>query len=396
LIGSFTTPLAAPNVPRSLSSSAITSTSLTLSWLLPSSNGGSAITDYRVEVSSNGGLVWSTIDDGVSSNLAVDVSNLLKNKSYMFRVSAVNSVGVGSVSDVFTVSTLATVPSVPLALITSDLQSNSVVLGWSAPADFGGVSLTDYVVETSRDGIAWSVVPHAVSVARSLKITGLVPGVTYQTRVSAVSSVGQSEYLIGSFTTPLAAPNVPRSLSSSAITSTSLTLSWLLPSSNGGSAITDYRVEVSSNCSTYTSINRVVSLNLGFKVTGLKAGTKYCFRVAAKNEIGFSTVSSILQVTTVGNAPLAPSSLSVKAAKTSVTLGWKAPAVTGGSAIRNYVVEYSKNNGVSWLKVTKAVSTSRSLIVKGLKSKTSYLFRVTAVNDVGNSPASKRLKIVTG
>jgi hypothetical protein len=86
----------------------------------------------------------------------------------------------------------------------------------------------------------------------------------------------------------------------------------------------------------------------------------------------------------------------VKAAKTSVTLGWKAAAVTGGSAIRNYVVEYSKNNGVSWLKVTKAVSTSRSLIVKGLKSKTSYLFRVTAVNDVGNSPASKRLKIVTG
>jgi titin len=214
--------------------------------------------------------------------------------------------------------------------------------------------------------------------------------------VSAVSSVGQSEYLIGSFTTPLAAPNVPRSLSSSAITSTSLTLSWLLPSSNGGSAITDYRVEVSSNCSTYTAINRVVSVNLGFKVTGLKAGTKYCFRVSAKNEIGFSSVSSILQVTTVGNAPLAPTSLSVKAAKTSVTLGWKAAAVTGGSAIRNYVVEYSKNNGVSWLKVTKAVSTSRSLTVKGLKSKTSYLFRVTAVNDVGNSPASKRLKVVTG
>jgi titin len=396
LFGSLTTLAVAPSAPRSVTSSGLASTSLTLSWLLPSSNGGSAITDYRVEVSSNGGLVWSTIDDGVSSNLAVDVSNLLKNKSYMFRVSAVNSVGVGSVSDVFTVSTLATVPSVPSALITSDLQSNSVVLGWSAPADFGGVSLTDYVVETSRDGIAWSVVPHAVSVARSLKITGLVPGVTYQTRVSAVSSVGQSEYLTGSFTTPLAAPNVPRSLSSSAVTSTSLTLSWLLPSSNGGSAITDYRVEVSSNCSTYTAINRVVSVNLGFKVTGLKAGTKYCFRVAAKNEIGFSTVSSILQVTTVGNAPLAPTSLSVKAAKTSVTLGWKAPTVTGGSAVRNYVVEYSKNNGVSWLKVTKAVSTSRSLIVKGLKSKTSYLFRVTAVNDVGNSPASKRLKVVTG
>jgi predicted phage tail protein len=223
-----------------------------------------------------------------------------------------------------------------------------------------------------------------------------VPATSYLLRLSALNAAGTSDFATLQVETPAWVPKAPQSVSASSLSSTSLNLQWQLPSSNGGSAITDYRVEVSSNCSTYTAINRVVSVNLGFKVTGLKAGTKYCFRVTAKNEIGFSSVSSILQVTTVGNAPLAPTSLSVKAAKTSVTLGWKAPTVTGGSAVRNYVVEYSKNNGVSWLKVTKAVSTSRSLIVKGLKSKTSYLFRVTAVNDVGNSPASKRLKIVTG
>jgi predicted phage tail protein len=287
--------------------------------------------------------------------------------------------------------------SAPRSFKAESLTGYSFNLCWDKPWDDGGSTITSYLTEWSRDnGLTWSRLSSALKEGCSVEVTGAVPATSYLLRLSALNAAGTSDFATLQVETPAWVPKAPQSVSASSLSSTSLNLQWQLPSSNGGSAITDYRVEVSSNCSTYTAINRVVSVNLGFKVTGLKAGTKYCFRVAAKNEIGFSTVSSILQVTTVGNAPLAPTSLSVKAAKTSVTLGWKAPAVTGGSAVRNYVVEYSKNNGVSWLKVTKAVSTSRSLIVKGLKSKTSYLFRVTAVNDVGNSPASKRLKIVTG
>jgi titin len=288
-------------------------------------------------------------------------------------------------------------PSAPKSPRVESLTGYGFNLCWDKPWDDGGSTITSYLTEWSRDnGLTWSRLSSALKEGCSVEVTGAVPATSYLLRLSALNAAGTSDFATLQVETPAWVPKAPQSVSASSLSSTSLNLQWQLPSSNGGSAITDYRVEVSSNCSTYTAINRVVSVNLGFKVTGLKAGTKYCFRVAAKNEIGFSTVSSILQVTTVGNAPLAPTSLSVKAAKTSVTLGWKAPAVTGGSAVRNYVVEYSKNNGVSWLKVTKAVSTSRSLIVKGLKSKTSYLFRVTAVNDVGNSPASKRLKIVTG
>lgn len=396
LFGSLKTLASAPLAPRSITSSEVSATSLTLSWLLPSSNGGLPITDYKVEVSSNGGSVWTTIEDDVSTNLAVDVSNLLKNRSYLFRVSALNSAGLGLTSDEVTVKTLATTPSSPLSLEATDLQSNSVVLGWSAPVDFGGVPITDYKIETSRDGISWVVVPDPVSLTRSLKLSGLAPGTTYQTRISALSGFGQSEPLSGSFTTLLTAPNIPTSLSSSSVTSSSLTLSWLLPSSNGGSAITDYKVEVSSNCSTYKAVRRAASVNLGFKVTGLSAGTKYCFRVSSRNGIGYSAPTKAIEVLTRGYSPSAPTSLSVKAAKTSVVLGWKAAAVTGGSPVRNYLVEYSKNDGVTWLKVVKPVSTSRSLVASGLKSKTTYLFRVTAVNDVGNSPASKSLKVVTG
>jgi hypothetical protein len=87
--------------------------------------------------------------------------------------------------------------------------------------------------------------------------------------------------------------------------------------------------------------------------------------------------------------------LSVKASKTSIVLSWKSPTVTNGSAVRSYLVEYSKSNGATWLKVKTTSSTSRSLTITGLKTKTTYLFRVTANNDVGNSPASKSLKVTT-
>jgi hypothetical protein len=396
LTGSVTTDATAPTAPRNLTSKNIAPKSLTLSWLLPSSNGGLAITDYKVEVSSNGGTTWTVINDGVSTNLAADIRNLLKNRSYKFRVTAINSLGAGTVSDVYTVSTLSTTASNPLDLVVKDIASNSAVLNWSAPSDFGGVSLTDYKVETSRDGMTWAVVTKSVSLTRSLKLTGLAPGTTYQVRISAINSVGASDPLSGSVTTLAVVPTVPRSLKGTGKSLSTATLAWSLPASNGGSAITDYKVEVSSNCSTFTTISRAASKNLGFKVTGLKAGTRYCFRVSAKNSVGFSDASSELIVVTDGNAPNAPTSLAVRASTTSVTLSWKAATVIDGSPVRNYIVEYSKNGGSTWVKVSKPLSTSLSLKVTGLKGKTTYLFRVTAVNDVGNSSVSKNLKVVTG
>jgi hypothetical protein len=103
----------------------------------------------------------------------------------------------------------------------------------------------------------------------------------------------------------------------------------------------------------------------------------------------------VLTVTTQGDAPSAPTRLAVRAAATQVTLSWRAAVVSNGSPVRNYIVEYSRNGGDTWIKVNKPVSTSRSLSVTGLRRSTNYLFRVYAVNDVGSSPASRNLAVRT-
>ena len=395
LTGSVTTLATKPSAPRTLASSKITAASLTLSWLLPSTNGGAAITDYKVELSSDGGNSWTVIKDGVSNNLAINVSGLRKNRTYQFKVSAINSAGVGDASASYSATTLATVPSTPTSLTVTELQTTSALLGWVAPSDFGGVNLSDYRVETSRDGKTWSAVPKLASTARALKLSGLAPGTQYQVRVSAVNGIGASDYLTGTVTTLATTPSVPRNVAISGISTSSATISWQVPATNGGSAISDYKIEVSSNCSTFTLLADGVSNNLGAQLSSLKPGLTYCVRVTAVNSIGSSETTPVLQVKTLDNKPSAPTTLAVKTASTSIVLSWSPASVGKGSNVINYLVEVSSNNGSSWSAISKAKSAKTSVSVSGLKSKRTYLFRVIAVNLAGTSAASKTLKVTT-
>lgn len=70
----------------------------TVSWTAPASNGGSAITDYTVQYSSNSGSTWTTFSDGTSTSTSATVTGLTIGTAYIFRVAAVNIIGTGSYS----------------------------------------------------------------------------------------------------------------------------------------------------------------------------------------------------------------------------------------------------------------------------------------------------------
>ena len=381
--------------PMNLSVSNLAGTTLTLNWDLPESNGGNNITDYQIFVSGNGGEVWTKINDGTSALRFLNVFNLAKGKRYLFKVAAVTSLGAGSSSDVLQANTLVTAPGAPTGITYAGLTSSSVSFKWTAPADKGGSPIYDYTVEVSNDdGENWIEVDDTESTNRAFTLRGMVPGGTYQVRIAAVNDAGFSQFLVGEFTTKTIAPSVPLDFTIDA-GSTTASLAWSLPESNGGAPITDYRVEVSSNCRTFTAIAHQPTNNLGFTANNLMPGTKYCFRVSAKNAVGFSENTEVVSVVTAGNAPSAPTGLGIKPAKSSVTLRWAAPVIVDGSPVRNYVVEFSRDGGATWRTVSKGISNSRSLVVTGLKTRSTYQFRVTATNDVGDSPTSMVLTAVT-
>jgi titin len=396
LTGEVSTLATVPSAPRSLAISNLDTTSLLLSWMIPASNGGADITDYKVEFAVGNSNTWTEITHEVSNNLGFDVTGLSPNRAYRFRVSGINSYGRGPTSNIVSATTLVSLPAEPTNVAASRATATTASLAWRAPTNTGGAALSDYRVEISRDGgTNWSTVSKRASNSTSLALTGLAPSTTYQVRVAAVNARGAGPTVVGSLTTLVGPPSAPANLRSSDVTGTTATIAWDLPASNGGSAITSYRVEVSSNCSSYTTLSRTASNSLAQSVTNLKPGLRYCFRVSTINSVGISPASTVLQLTTVGNAPNAPTALSVRASATQVTLSWRAATVTGGGPVRNYIVEYSRDSGENWISVVKPVSTSTSIAIRNLTRSTAYLFRVYAVNDSGQSQASANLAVTT-
>jgi len=85
-------------------------------------------------------------------------------------------------------------------------------------------------------------------------------------------------------------PSSPQNLQANAGTG-NVALTWQAPSTNGGSAITGYKVYRSTSSGTetgYVSLGNVTS----YTNTGLTAGVTYFYKVRAVNSVGLSPLSN--------------------------------------------------------------------------------------------------------
>ena len=110
----------------------------------------------------------------------------------------------------------------------------------------------------------------------------------------ATTSVSSSIKSSSSSAAPVCStlPSIPTGLNTSAVTSTSLTLSWIASTPGANCTITGYRVFKNAvQTTTATTTNTSIS--------GLSAGTTYTFNVSAVNEFGVSAQSATLSVATL-------------------------------------------------------------------------------------------------
>lgn len=112
----------------------------------------------------------------------------------------------------------------------------------------------------------------------------------------------------------------------------------------------------------------------------LTASNQYYFRLYASNSDG--TKYSTGTYGPYYGIPSAPATITAVRTKRNITVTAGTPASNGGSAITSYKVQQSTDNGVSWK--TAQTMTSQSYTYTYLNAATTYLFRVYAVNAVGN------------
>ncbi len=275
----------------------------------------------------------------------------------------------------------AVVPAAPAVPLSSGHTTTSVSLVWNPPSDDGGQAITDYQVEYSSDGSNWSTFVDGVSTSTNATVTGLTTNRSYQFRISAASAegVGQASQSISVRT--VVVPAEPRSLRVSSVSSSSVSLQWSAPFSDGGSEITDYRVAYSLDGSNWLIFPDGVSNSTDATVTGLTLGRGYQFAVSAINTAGNGPAASLSA--TPANAPGAPREVRWTARSSqSVSLSWLAPADDGGTPIIDYRVQYSAN-GSDWTVYSDGVGTSTQATVMGLTILTTYEFRVAAITERG-------------
>ena len=355
---------------------------VTLSWTAPPTDGGSLVTSYQVEQSANGGTTW-TVAAATVNGLSTTIGGLANGTTYRFRVTARNAAGLGTVSAI--VSAIpAGFAGAPTALVATPGNAQAS-LSWTAPTSTGGSAIVGYRIERSTDaGATWtSVVANTGSAATTAIATGLTNGTSYLFRVTAINSGGAGIPSASTVTTPLTVPGAPASLVATG-GDTSVTLLWTAPSSDGGSTVSSYSVEMSSNNGATWAVAAGSVGGLGVTIAGLTNGTSYKFRVSARNAAGLGTASSVVTTMPTG-VSTAPTALAAVAGDGQVSLSWTAPATTGGSAITGYRIDTTSDGGVTWtIAIADTGSTATTRILTGLSNGTTYGFRIAALTSAGS------------
>ena len=131
-------------------------------------------------------------------------------------------------------------------------------------------------------------------------------------------------------------------------------------------------------------------------LTGLTNGTTYSVTVAAVNSVGESYPGYGMSFTPIG-PPTAPTNpTAVSSTPGAVTLTWAAPTSTGGRPITGYRIKaYSDPSATVALPGSPVtVGLTSTYTWTGLTEGTTAYFQITAVNEVGESPATALLPVV--
>lgn len=381
-----------PDQPIGFTATPISPSSILLTWSHPQNNGGAPITGYKVEYR----IAPSTTDTTLATlGNVTNYTNtgLVTGKTYIYRVSAINSAGTGSPTpeQVATPTSSSAppkniVPNPPQSLSASVYSSTQINLSWNAPTSNGGPTVTGYKIDYMIDSKNFTnLIANTGSSFTAYSHTGIQTGHTYTYRVFAINSIGTSNSSNTASVTSVAINTVPGSptLSANPSSATSINLSWIPPSNDGGSPITGYKIEYANGTSSFTIlVANTGNTQTSYSHTKLVTGTSYIYRVSAINSIG--TGSSSNSVTATPQETKTPTITSAIAiSPTSAKISWIAPSQTYGQIISGYRIDQVINGNP--LVIDDSISSSTtSYTVTNLSTGKTYNFVITALLSGGS------------
>ena len=397
-----TTLAAPPGPPQNVRARGTGPDSILLAWDAPEDVGGARVTGYAIQRIGPNDNSWIThrTNTGTTATTFTD-TGLQPATRYRYKVAAINRVGTGQWSFEASTSTYPDTPGAPVGLTAREVGTSRIDLSWSAPRNTGGAPIRTYLIEAWSEAIDdWQTIRrHPASAGTRFSDLNLQPATTRRYRVAAINTAGTGPFSnTARATTEATVPGTPRSLDAEADGTSRIELSWREPTSDGGSRITGYRIEVSEDGGARWDnlVANSHNTRTAYVHTGLEPATRRHYRVSAINRIGVGRSSRVASAITDATVPDAPTGLTATAVSpTQIDLFWLAPAYDGGAPVTGYRIEVSET-GAAWTDlVANTGSRATTFPHTGLLPGSTRHYRVSAINRVGPGAASDTASAAT-
>lgn len=353
--------------------------SVAIAWFAPGDNGGSPITGYRVEISTNG-QSFTELTSTAANILTAKADRPAPGARIFLRVFAITALGESNASSVASIQAPFLKAAAPQNFAAVD-NGSYVSTSWIAPTDLGGSTSLSYRVQVSKDnGTTWST---AVSTS-GLTANVIRPnrGATWLYRVAAYTSFGLGENSSSvSISVAATAPVAPSWSRVAFASDGSIDVRYTTPSDNGGSAITNYTIEKSYDQKTWATIASPAFGTNALTIARENPGVRLYLRVVAVSALGTSPFSSVASIQMPFIKASAPQGVSIQDMQTYVKASWSMPSNLGGSTYLIYHIDYSRDGGSTWSRMTSVSSTSANLTrpAKG----TTWVYRISTYTSYG-------------
>ncbi|XP_076806314.1 receptor-type tyrosine-protein phosphatase H-like isoform X2 [Clavelina lepadiformis] len=369
--------------PTGLSTTAVTSTSIEISWSAPdTTGGGSATIDGYVVSWTPASSDGSSTKDVTGTSATID--SLQANTDYSITVAAKSTNnGVGAVSDALSATTGI---GKPTGLTVGDTSSSTIQVTWSAPSGGNAVAITGYVLTWTPPTGAGSMVA-TTDLSSPTTISGLNSNTEYSIQVTATSGSGNGD--VSDAVKGTTGIGKPTGLTVGDTSSSTIQVTWSAPSGGNAVAISGYELAWTSATGA-GSMMATTDGSTPTTISGLNSNTEYNIRVTATTSgSGNGDMSDAVKGTTVSDKVITPTSTA--STSTSISLQWDA---VGGSGSVTYTVEWdpASSDGTT---SSKPNIDGTSTTIDGLSSNTGYTFTIKAVNAGGTGEASNSVQFFT-
>lgn len=275
----------------------------------------------------------------------------------------------------------------------TDWDKDHVDLEWQVPKKDGGSPIIGYVIEKKTRFGPWEKaadIPLTSAQLSANKITGrapdLIEGEEYEFRVIAVNKGGHGEPSDASI--PVIAkprfihPSFDKKLLENLIVHAGKRIGWTIPIDAAPKPTFKWQAHGKEIPTGGRADMQLYNNELTFEIPFSQRTDSGTYTLTLTNELGSFSASANVTVLDRPSPPQPPLDVS-NITKESCHLTWRMPLDDGGSPILHYVIEKMDLSRGTWSDA--GMSTHMVHDVQRLIHKKEYLFRVKAVNAIGES-----------